>query len=262
MRADMSKTRKKRIFGMTFAQFMILGCLALAAIGTIFGSFILISSSTTPGGFSLFPSPAPTLLVEPTIPSGLVEESGLSPTPTLFISDGQIPPDWKQYTATPVELWAPAQFESVNVDSALQERIDFYRGQGLEFLAARLENDTFDYRFWFTFPQPETVTYGTHIILKADILPTFTLDEYMDEAYGAGLQGFQVVDRQEFDIEDLQAQRVLLDANLNGLAVNVAEYVITDEVNLWIISCGSRLEEFNTWLPVFDQVARSFRLLY
>lgn len=137
-----------------------------------------------------------------------------------------------------------------------------YRGQGYGFLADRLENESFDYRFWFVFPQPETVTYNTHIIVKADILPTITLDEYIDEAYGAGLQGFQVVDRQGFTIENFQAQRILLRADLGELSIGVAEYVITDEVNLWIISSGSSLDAFNSWLPEFDRVAHSFRLLY
>jgi len=254
----MSKTRKTRIFGITLAQFLILGCLALAAIGTIFGGFILISSSTTSGGLSLLP----TTSLQPTTPPELANGSGVFITPTLPLGDDQIPSDWKQYNATTIELWVPPQFESVNVGLERQERIDFYRGQGLEFLAARLENDSFDYRFWFNFPQPETITYGTHMIVKADVLPTLTLDEYIDEAYGAGLQGFQVVDRQEFVIENLQARRILLEANLNDLPISVAEYVITDEVNLWIISSGSNREEFGTWLPVFDRVAHSFRLLY
>jgi hypothetical protein len=258
----MNKTQKKRIFGMTFAQLMILGCLALGAIGTIFGSFILISSSTTPGGLAILPTSESTFSSPPTFPPNLPEELGAVPTATFIVLGEGIPPDWKQHTAATIELTLPPQFESVNVESERQERIASYRGQGYEFLAARLESDTFDYRFWFNYPQPETVPYATHIIVKADVLPTFTLDEYIDEAYGAGLQGFQVAERQEFVIENLQARRILLDANLNGLPIRVAEYVITDEVNLWIVSCGSNLEEFDTWLPVFDRIASSFRLLY
>jgi hypothetical protein len=263
MRADMSKSRKRSIFGMTFAQLMVLGCLAVVATGTIFGGFIFISSSSTPGSFAAPLTPIPTFSVQPTIAPDQAEEAGVSPTATLILSAEQIPPDWKQYSASTIEIQVPPQFvESANVAITRQERIDFYRGQGFEFLAQRLENDTFDYRFWFDYPAPDTVAYVTHIIVKADVLPTSTLDEYVDEAYGAGLQGFQVTNRQEFDIENLQARRIVLGANLNALSISVAEYVITDEANLWIISCGSNLDEFFTWLPQFDQVARSFRLLY
>jgi hypothetical protein len=250
------------MFGLTFTQFMILGCLALAAIGTIFGSFILISSSTTPGGLAILPTSEPTFPSPPTFPPNMPDESGAVPTATFPVLGEGIPPDWKQHTATTIEITLPPQFESVNAEIERQERIATYRGQGYEFLAARLESDLFDYRFWFNYPQPETVTFDTHIIVKADVLPTFTLDEYIDEAYGAGLQGFQVAERQEFVIENLQARRILLDSDLNGFPIRVAEYVITDEVNLWIISCGSNREEVDTWLPIFDRVASSFRLLY
>lgn len=256
MRADMKKTRKTRILGMTAAQFVILTCLALTAIVAIFGSFILISSSGAPGGFSFLPtSQSPGLTGQPGI-------SGLSPTIPPVLSNDQVPANWVPYSSTTIEVRVPPQFESANAGIERQGRVAAYRESGYGFLADRLESDTFDYRLWFNYPQPETVLYDTHIIVKADILPTTTLDEYVDQAYGAGLPGFQVIDRQEFTIGNLQARRVLLTANLNELPIGVAEYIITDEVNLWVISGSSSLEEFYFWLPEFDRVARSFRLLY
>ena len=258
----MRKPSKKRIFGMTIAQLAILGCLSLVAIGIIYGGFIFISSSTTPSGPAAPPTSAPPLALEPTITPDLTELDGFSPTATLVLGEFEIPPDWKQYTTSRFEVWLPSQFESVNVDIEREERIASYREQGYEFLAGKLESDTFDYRFWFNFPRPDTDVFGTNIIVKEDVLPTLTLDEYVDEAYGNGLEGFEVSNRQEFTVQDLEARRILLDANLNGNAISVAEYVITDGVNLWIISCGSSLEEFFTRLPEFDRVARSFRLLY
>jgi hypothetical protein len=260
----MSNTRKKRIFGMTATQLMILGCLTLAAIGVIFGSFVFISSPVKPGGLSILPSPVPQVSsVDVTVPSNLVDESNPVQTPTLVLGNYDIPPDWKQHSSATIEVKVPPQFvASENIGITRQERVGFYRGRGFESLAAGLENDPFDYRFWFDFPQSESVPYRTHITVKADVLPTFTLDEYIDQAYGAELQGFQVSDRQVFAIENLEARRVLMDANLNGTAIRLADYVITDEVNLWIVSGSSVLEEFESWLPVFDRVASSFRLRY
>lgn len=258
----MSKPRPRRIFGMTLTQLIILGCLALAAIGTIFGGFILISSSGTSGGIALFPSSVPTLPLEPT---SLTDQAGAPEGPSTIpsvVGGDQVPSNWERYTSTTIEILIPPQFESVNAETERQARIQTYRGQGFNFLADRLENGSFDYRFWFNFPQPETILYDTHIVVKADFLPTLTLDEYIDEAYGDDLQGFQVVGRQDFDIENLQAKRILLEANLNDQAIAIAEYVITDEVNLWIISAGSIREEFYSWLPEFDRIASTFRLLY
>ena len=258
----MSKPSKKRIFGMTIAQLAILGCLSLVAIGTIYGGFIFISSSTTPDSSAMPPTPVPPLVFEPTITPDLTELDGFSPTATLVLGEFEIPPDWKQYATSRFEVWLPPQFESVNAVIEREGRITSYREQGYEFLAQKLESGTFDYRFWFNFPQPDTNAYGTNIIVTEDVLPTLTLDEYVDEAYGNGLEGFEVSNRQEFTVQDLEARRIVLDANLSGNAISVAEYVITDGVNLWIISCGASLEEFFTRLPEFDRVARSFRLLY
>lgn len=257
----MSKTRQRRHLGMTMTQLLILGCLALAATGTIFGGFILISRSSGPGAVPLFPSSVPTFPLQPTSP-GLAGPPGGPFTIPSIVGDSQIPSDWERYNSTTIEISVPPQFEPVDAELERQKRIEAYRGQGFGFLADRLENPSFDYRFWFKFPQPDTVIYNTHIAVKADILPTDTLDEYIDQAYGDGLQGFQVVDRQEMTIENLQARRLLLEANLNDQPISVAEYVITDEINLWVISAGSSREEFYSWLPEFDRVALSFRLLY
>lgn len=258
----MGKTRKKRILGMTSTQLFILGCLALAAVGTIFGGFIFISRSTPPVGSSFFPTPFPTAAIEPTHMPDPSSVPGDPSTIPSVVSTDQIPSDWDRYTSTTIEVAVPPQFKSVDAEPERQQRIEYYRAQGFDFLANRLESRSFNYRFWFNFPQPETVTFTTHIIVMADILPTLTLDDYINEAYGSELQGFQVVDRQEVEIDGLQGQRVLLEADLNNQPISVAEYVITDEVNLWIISAGSVREEFNFWLPEFDLVARSFRLLY
>lgn len=258
----MSKMQQRRLFGMTMTQMLILGCLALAAIGTIFGGFIFISSSGVPGRGSLFPTAAPTLLAQPTPVSGEGVPPGDSSNIPPVQSNGQIPSDWKRYTSTTIEIAVPPQFLAVDAETERLERIEAYRSQGFDFLADRLEGPSFDYRFWFNFPQPETITYNTYIAVKADILPTETLDGYIDEAYGPALQGFEVVDRQNVTIENLQARRVLLEASINNQPIGVAEYVITDEVNLWIVSAGSIREEFYSWLPEFDRVVRSFRLLY
>jgi hypothetical protein len=258
----MSKMRRRRLFGMTLSQMMILGCLALGAVGAIFGSFIFISSSTTPGGIALFPSPAPTFPPQATNMDGqppVVQGPAAIPS---FAGDDQTPSNWTRYASTTIEIAVPPQFEEMNAELERQKWIESYRGQGYGQLADRLEAPSFDYRLWFNFPQSETAIYRTHIIIKADVLPTFTLNEYVDEAYGAGLQGFQVIDRQETTVGTLQAQRVLLTTTLNDFSVGIAEYVITDEVNLWVISASSNIEEFYGWLPEFDRVTRSFRLLY
>src|SRR5574342_754226 len=151
MRADMSKTQKRRIFGLTLVQLMILVCLALAAVGTIFGSFILISSPASLGGLPIFPTSFPTFSSQPpNVPGQAGAPGGLATIPPV-VSDEQIPSDWKQYSATTIEIWVPPQFEAVDAGIERQRRIESYRGSGFGFLADRLEKDPSDYGLWFNF---------------------------------------------------------------------------------------------------------------
>ena len=258
----MSRKKGTHIFGMTGAQLATLMILSLIAIAIIFGGFIYIGSSSRPGAASS-PStsePASSNLSDST--PDLTDITGMSLTATLDPSQVQIPSDWKPYGNSRIELRVSPQFNPADPETERQARIDFLREQGAVTLAQQLENEIFEYRFWFNFAQPETVQFVTSIAVKADFLPTETLGEYVDQAYGEDMQGFGVIDRQDYPIEGLEAQRILLTAKLNDdLSISVADYVITDGVNLWIISCWSDFNEIYTWLPEFDRVARSFHLL-
>lgn len=260
----MSKNKGKHIFGMTGAQLAVLAILSLTAIAVIFGGIIFISSSTQPGGFNILPTDArenPAQAPRANITPDLTDITGLSLTATLNPSEVQVPPDWKQFDNSRIEVRVPPQFVSADIASQRQARIDFFRQQGAGFLATQLEEDFFEYRYWFNFSQPETVTFVTSVIIKAEFLPTEFLAEYVDEAYGSDLQGYEILDRQVYPIQGLEAERILMVANLNDISLGVAEYVVTDGVNLWIISCWSDFDEFSTWLPEFDRIARSFRLI-
>ena len=256
----MSK-HKRRVLGMTSAQLVTLMILALLAVVVIFGGFILISSTTEPGELSIFPTIAPTLVSsQPLVVPDSTEITNAPLAEELTVNGDPIPSDWKQYTNTRFDIWLPPQFESAIVDTQRQARVEFYRQQGYNSLADALANDTFDYKYWFKFPQPDSVAFGTTIIVKTDVLPTDTLDEYLDQTYGANLQDFRVIGRQAVNIEGLEVQRVVLNADIKDIPIGVADYVITDGVNLWIVRCSSTLDEFYSWLPEFDMVARSFHL--
>lgn len=264
----MSKKRGSHIFGMTGAQMAVLAILSLTAIGIIYGGFIFISSTSQTTGISLAPQqqpdeaggvPSSSVGVTP----NLTDITSLSLTATLDPNLARIPADWKQYDNSRIELRVPPQFNSLNVDAQRQARIDFFKAQGAGLQATQLENDVFEYRYWFNFSQPDTVPFVTSVIVKADFLPTEFLADYVDQAYGDGLQGYELLDRQAYPIQEgLDAERLLLFTNLNEVSLGIADYVITDGVNLWIISCWSDYNEFSTWLPDFDRIARSFRLLH
>jgi len=260
------KIQGEHIFGMTTPQMLRLGIVTLVIVGSIFGCFIFLSSSAQQGGLVIPPTvqepiaPPPAAGGDTSGPNVVAEQ----PSDEFLVSgDLQVPPDWKAYSASLLEIRVSPQFVSVDPETYRQERISFLRSRGAEALAAQLEQEIFEYRFWFNFPQPDTVPLKTSISVKTDFLPTETLDEYIDLAYGAGIQGLEFVGRQEHPVgEEFQAQRIRLTANLGDISAGIVEYVITDEVNLWIISCWSDNDEIFTWLPEFDRVPLSLRLLY
>jgi len=260
----MSRKRGKHIFGMTGTQLAVLAILSLVAIGIIYGGFIFISSTSQSGDFLPFPTSEADegSSFSGAVTPDLTDITGLSLTATLDPNEARVPADWKQYGNSRIELRVPPQFTSTNVDAQRQERIRFLREQGAGFLAAQLDEEIFEYRFWLNFSQPETVSFVTSVVVKADFLPTEFLGEYVDQAYGENLQDLEVLDRQGYPIQGLEAERILMFTNLNSVSLGVAEYVVTDGVNLWVISCWSDYAEFSSWLPEFDRIARSFRLLY
>ena len=160
---NISASRPKRVLGMTVAQLAILGCLAFVACGTIAGGLFFVSGSTSGGGISLFPSPAPSSTPQPTFTPYLTETPTPTPTATLIPYEELIPSGWNQYTTTSVELWLPPQFEPVDIGEKRQDRIDLYKELGYDDIAQELEENPPAYVFWFEVSEPSTTLYITNI---------------------------------------------------------------------------------------------------
>jgi len=256
----MSIKRANHYFGMTITQLAILGCLGLVACGTLFGGFFFVSGSMG-GVLSIFPSPEPTSTIQPTYTPYLTETPSLTPTATLIPYEESIPSGWNQYTTTSIELWLPPQFKPVDIDKERQDRINLYKELGYDDVANELEENPLAYVFWFKVSEPSTTLYIANITVGPELMTAGDLDMYLDQQYGDGPQEFIVVSRQKFLVGNYEARRTLLEANLSNIYVGVAQYAIFDGINVWIINCGSHFNEFYTWLPEFDKIARTFRLI-
>ena len=255
-----SASKPKRVLGMTVAQLVILSCLAFVACGTIAGGLLFVSGSTDSGGLSIFPSPAPSSTPQPTFTPYLTETPMLTPTATLIPYEELIPSGWDQYTTTNIELWVPPQFEPVDVGQERQNRIDHYKELGHDDIARELEENPHAYVFWFVNPDSGTNLFQPSITIEPGPMTAESLDMYLDQEYADGLEEFIIVSRQEFLVDNYEARRVLLEANLSNVYIGVAQYTIFDGVNVWVINCGSHFNEFYTWLPEYDKVVRTFRL--
>lgn len=229
--------------------------------GTLAGGFVFVSGAASGGGFSIFPSALPSSTPEPTFTPYLTETPTLVPTTTLIPYEELIPPGWNQYTTAIIELWAPPQFQTVDVEQERQDRIEFYKDLGYEDLARSLEENPPAYVFWFEQTEPGTTLYTANITVESSLMTAGNLDEFLDREYESGPQEFIIVNRQKFQVGNYEARRVLLEANLSNIYIGAAQYAIFDGVNVWIIDCGSHFNDFYTWLPEFDKVARTFRVL-
>ena len=259
----MTKTRqRKRYFGMTILQSAILGCLAFVACGTIAGGIFFVSeASMGGGGSSIFPSPVLSSTPEPTFTPFLTETPTLSPTATLIQYEDLIPSGWNQYTTSSIEIWVPPDFETVDIEQERQDRIKLYRKVGLDDLADKLENDPPSYVLWFVHPDPDAVLIAANIAIESKLMTAESLDAFIDQEYADEDPRAVVVGRQEFQVGNYGARRLIEEVNLGSNVGGVAHYVIFDGVNVWIISCTSHFNEFYTWLLEFDKVARTFRLI-
>lgn len=253
-----SNSRSKRMFGMTVPQLVVLVCLALVALGTVCGGVFFISGSTG-GGFSVFPSPAPTSTPLPTFTPYLTPPP--TATPTLVPYEELIPAGWNQYTTDTVELWVSPQFEQADLEEAHQRNIKGYKDLGYANYAAELENNPPAYVLWFDHTDQGTNMVVPNIVVELTLMTADNLDAYIDQVYAGVLQDFMVFSRQEFQVANYEARRILSETRMSNIHKGVADYAIFDGTNVWFITCGSHINEFYTMLPECDKIARTFRVI-
>lgn len=257
----MSRKRSKRYFGMTVLQLVILSCLGLAACGTLGGGFWFVSSTV---GGGLLPAAQP---VQPSATLQPLPTLFLSPTPTLtptitpFPYEALVPQDWIQHTTDQIEIWLPSEFDATDIEQQRAESIEFYTELGYENIARQMEENPADYAFWFELSRPSVTLFVTNITVEMVPLTDPSLDEYLDRVEFEDLPAeYRVVDREDFQVGDLEVKRSIMEGNFNSIYVGIAQYAITDGTNIWLINCASHFNDFYTWLPIFDQIAQTFRL--
>ena len=246
------------MFGMTMGQLAVLGVLALMALVTIFGGFFFITRTMSGGSFS---ASGPTVTPFPTITPYVTQTPTLTPTATLIPYENLIPTGWKQHTTETIELWIPPEFKTVDIDRERKARIKLYEDLGYDDVAEDLENIPPAYVFWFKHSDPGANLFSPNITVEPITMTADNLDAFINEEYKSQPQEFVVVNKQEIRVGDYEARRLLLEANLSNIYMGVAQYAIYDGSIVWIINCGTHFNEFYTYLPEFDKIARTFRLI-
>jgi hypothetical protein len=254
----MRDIQKKRYFGMTVIQLAVLGCLAFVALGTVLGGGIFITTSMRDSGSSVSLSPTPELTATPSV----TDTPAPTPTETPIPYEELIPSGWNQHITPDIEIWLPVQFKAVNIEKERKDRIDFYQELGHDEIARDFEENPSAYMLWFKGTETSTTPYIANITIEFESMNAENLDVYLDQEYPDGTSlAFRVVNRKGFQVGGYEARRVLLESSLSDIYIGVAQYAIYDGTRVFLINCSSHFSEFYTWLPEFDKVARTFRLV-
>ncbi len=228
--------KKKKYMGMTTSQLMVIGVLALIAVGLVItvawlflGNMISFAALPTqpPLAAQFTPTPLPTRTPFPS-------RTPILPTPTFTATtyESLIPPGWKQYITGKVELWIGPDFVSES--------------------------------------SPDSLIYVENA--NADEEGLVVVDLYNAPADGADLDEFirtfvaefpaemTFLEKRKFEVGAYPAYRVKVQAIVDSVSIAEAMYFIQDGDTVWILGGISHYDVFNDWLPIFDQIAHTFRI--
>jgi hypothetical protein len=265
----MRKTQKpKRYFGMTIVQvgiLAVLACLACSLTGT--GLYFALNSFVPPVNVATQPqveseTPTPEMTSTPTLTATPTRIP--SPTPTKY--EDTIPAGWKQYIEQfRYEIWFPPEYTPVDSRGKLQELIQIYEDGGFSEVAqlrtATLEEDVTHYVLWMADTVISPLRYQTNISIATYPLERRTLAEYVEAQMAEFPPSIRVMERRAYSLSVYPAERLWLENSLSNTTLGMVMYVVRAQDNAWIITCYTHFNEFYARLPIFDQIASTFRTL-
>jgi hypothetical protein len=228
---------KKRYLGMTVVQVFVLTCLGLTTIGVIGLTGWMVMRNNPPA------APLPTQIslqdqeTAMSLPSRTPFPTYTLPVPTPTFApttyESLIPEGWKQYKYAKVELWMPANFvkKSSSGDLVYAENKNV-NGNGF------------------------IVSIG----LTKDTTALTDLDDYIQEGLQKISSETTFLEKKKIQIGTYEAARVKMEVIISSVPAGVAVYFIQDGGTIWTLTCISHYDEFRDWVPIFDQIARTFRI--
>jgi hypothetical protein len=253
----MNRPRAQRILGMTIPQLLILGCLTLSIICTFVGGYwalntVVASAYAIPilPGLNVTPlptsTPAPTATLLPTA----------SPTPITY--ESLIPAGWKQFkseNAPGMEIWFPPSYV-VLTESLMQANdmnyVPLSEAEGQEGLTSILNLVDMT-----ASPYMLYTTFG----MSTQPLPAADLDKTIDQEFANMMLNARLMERGNFEIRNYPARKVVFDITGNGVTAGLVAYLIQENGTVWYLGFTTPYNELYTRMPVFDQIAQTFRIV-
>lgn len=230
-----------RIFsGMTRMQIGILASLAgVLVLIVCIGGWLVFGS-----GRSSFSGPSVPPTVVPTVTSIIATPPTLTPTtaPTAVPYEQLIPPDWKQYKTSLIEIWFPGNFKESTKKTA-----DILNGFTFtELLITEVSS--------------KSSAYNMQVAVTYDLMTGDSLDKFLEGKFPHLPYQARVTDRRTVYINTVEARRVVIEYRANNVDYDDVVYVFLDGNTVWYVQYAAEISEFFTNLPMFEQSVATFRV--
>ena len=231
------QNKPRRYLGMTCTQVIVLTVLGLLALGGMGFAAKLILGNQVPSTIAQVPPTqegAATSIPLPT-DTPLPSSTPVLPTPTFTATTyaSLIPEGWNQYKYDMVEMWMPADFIKKSSKDAL--------------VYAENKNESGN-------------GFIVSVGLTRDTPAETDLDDYIQKGLVQFTPDTTFLEKKKFQVGSYEAIRLKMQAIINNIPMGEAIYFIKDGGNIWIVGAISHYDEFHKWLPIFDQIVRTFRI--
>jgi hypothetical protein len=231
------QNKPRRYFGMTCMQAIVLTVLGLLALGGMGFAAKLILGNGLPVGTAQVPPTQVAVVNFVPLPTStsLPSSTPVLPTQTFTATTyaSLIPEGWNQYKYDKVEMWMPADFVKKSSKDAL--------------VYAENKNES-----------------GNGFIVSVGLTKDTPAETDLDDYIQKGLVQFTpettFLEKKKFQVGSYEAIRLKMQAIINNIPMGEAIYFIKDGGNIWIVGTISHYDEFHKWLPIFDQIVRTFRI--
>lgn len=248
----MSRSRAKRILGMTIPQWGVLGVLFLLIVCILAGGFWWLNSMVA----RAYESPVlPTLAVTPRSTSTTVVTAVVtsSPTPTPISYESLIPTGWRRFTpsaAPGLQIWLPSSYDAQN-EKMKQATTPIYDAEGARPIMA----------LWDSTPSPYMIFTTFEVVSRPASLND--LDKMFDDQFGDLIGAGRLLERDDFEFiaEEYAARRAIIDITINGVNAGLAIYTVHVRGDVYYLGFATAFNELYAQLPVYDQIMQTFRIV-
>lgn len=255
----------KRYFGLTVTQLGILAGLALLAciLMSVLGYLIVRNGL---GGASTSGAVPPPATATPTFTATFTPTISPTPTATPIPYESVLQPGWSQLRSAQVELWVPPSFvggDMLNNRSATLAAITALGSQfaSISESAAQIPPTTLLMAVDSNLGRYLVIT-NVIVFFELESFPSLDAypNYYWQTYYQPDVPNSYIQENRSYLIRDLPGRRFIISARRGTLEFAETVYILQDGETIWVVSCVTSAAELYERLPIFDQIAQTFRL--